>query len=914
MSSDPSIKVIGLREMMNCHVVDIKPRQTRLWSPFRRCPHRPSASESRLSSIISYLTEALTLINDLKDAIDPAFIQTISSTTLPLITALQNVRRNKDECIQLTENVHQILCAIVNLYIKSDSEAGGYVPPSMLANIGRFTETHQKTYRFVEAHQDRNKIKHLFRHSEMNALFKDCRAGLDEALAAFKIDASSSIFTNIEEMKEEAKRLHGELLELISQLSDGLISEKSSSVYQGSRYSSSYSFSMLPSEPKIFHGRETELEYILKALGQESPRIAILGGGGMGKTTLARAVLYHPDISTKFEHRLFVDADLETGWEQIHSRGGIEEFLSLLTDIQHLALMITMRGSERLNKVRWTRPFLPPLQPLSDIAARQLFFDIADEDLIAHLVDFEGSSNVLAHWEIEKTALFSVGNDRKSNLDASIGLSLSSPRITSGAKDLLSLLSILPDGLSDIELLQSNLPIRDIRGCKTILLATSLAYNDNKKRLRALLPIREHKCNGAQLVDVVDQITFNLANLQQVLHPGLNVNNPDITDIIRCSINLNSFCRITEGCVIALMDEIPSVFSQLHSHELEMHFLAEESLIAPSSMTFNLNISKAELENPSLPICVWLKLGSWQINLYQESSALWIEAEYKAQLGNYRDSATCLDRAKEILGVCGMSGGLADSNVEMSKATVHLLKSEYTEARNINLGVLGNTDHDPHVYARALINIAEIDVIIGATAQDVQQNMNEAKFIFSASQYRDGVTSCEVILADLELREGYTFSAQTLFRKCLSSTWGREVELTSFALERLADGSRWHSIEYTPQWSVIYLCHAHQSKEKLEIHKTLFFLGEVFASDQDQQTARNLFNVALEGFTLMDVHRSKVRCMLGLGDLENEAGNQSKAVEFWKAARPLSKRSSQANQIVQIDTRLAATRTIKPII
>jgi hypothetical protein len=266
---------------------------------------------------------------------------------------------------------------------------------------------------------------------------------------------------------------------------------------------------------------------------------------------------------------------------------------------------------------------------LSDIAARQLFFDIADEghdseemnkllqftdnmplavDLIAHLVDFEGSSNVLARWEMEKTALFSVGNDRKSNLDASIGLSLSSPRITSGAKDLLSLLSTLPDGLSDIELLQSNLPIRDIRGCKTILLlATSLAFNDNKKRLRALLPIREHvkhvfppsqsltrplerhfhallnlykKYNGAQLVDVVDQITFNLANLQQVLHLGLNVNNPDITDIIRCSINLNSFCRITEGRAIALMDQIPSVFSQLHSHELEVHFLAEVLLSA----------------------------------------------------------------------------------------------------------------------------------------------------------------------------------------------------------------------------------------------------------------------------------------------------------------------------------------------
>jgi hypothetical protein len=56
-------------------------------------------------------------------------------------------------------------------------------------------------------------------------------------------------------------------------------------------------------------------------------------------------------------------------------------------------------------------------------------------DLIAHLVDYEGFSNVLSRWETEKTALLSAGYDRKSNLDTSIGLSLSSPRITSASKE-----------------------------------------------------------------------------------------------------------------------------------------------------------------------------------------------------------------------------------------------------------------------------------------------------------------------------------------------------------------------------------------------------------------------------------------------------------------------------------------------
>ncbi|KAJ7493576.1 P-loop containing nucleoside triphosphate hydrolase protein, partial [Mycena latifolia] len=372
----------------------------------------------------------------------------------------------------------------------------------------------------------------------------------------------------------------------------------------------------LPSKPKIFHGREFELEDIVKSLRKESSRIAILGAGGMGKTSLARAALHHLEITTKYEHRFFVACDsantsieitallgahlglkpgedlttpvfqyfsrrpssllildnLETAWEPKESQSGIEEFLSRLADIGNLALIITMRGAERPAKVRWTRPFLPPLKPLSDEAALKTFVDIAEDfhksedidrllhltdnmplavDLIAHLVASEGLSKVLRHWETEKTSILSDSHDRRSSLDASIALSLSSPRMNSlpGAKKLLSLLAILPDGLSDVELLQAELSIQDILRCKATLLGTSLAYTDDNKRLKSLVPIREHVLKfhppSAHLIEhlrkhfhlllnlyqednevhqitsKINQITSNLGNLKQVLKRGL---------------------------------------------------------------------------------------------------------------------------------------------------------------------------------------------------------------------------------------------------------------------------------------------------------------------------------------------------------------------------------------------------------
>jgi hypothetical protein len=50
---------------------------------------------------------------------------------------------------------------------------------------------------------------------------------------------------------------------------------------------------------RIFRSRESEVDKILKILHHDSARIAILGAGEIGKTSVALTALHHLDVATK---------------------------------------------------------------------------------------------------------------------------------------------------------------------------------------------------------------------------------------------------------------------------------------------------------------------------------------------------------------------------------------------------------------------------------------------------------------------------------------------------------------------------------------------------------------------------------------------------------------------------------------
>ena len=183
-----------------------------------------------------------------------------------------------------------------------------------------------------------------------------------------------------------------------------------------------------PNAPQILFGRDTELTQIVhmifSGIASRPARIAILGPGGYGKTTLANAVLTHDRVCKHFgDARHFVTCEsifsseallielgkalnvldgppnalwarictalttretvlcldnFESPWDQSSEiKHSVEDLLSRITVLHHVTILITMRGAERPARTNWSQPFLEPLDTLSQTAAELVWKTIA---------------------------------------------------------------------------------------------------------------------------------------------------------------------------------------------------------------------------------------------------------------------------------------------------------------------------------------------------------------------------------------------------------------------------------------------------------------------------------------------------------------------------------------------------------
>ena len=162
--------------------------------------------------------------------------------------------------------------------------------------------------------------------------------------------------------------------------------------------------------------------------------------------------------------------NFESPWDQDGDiRNSVETMLSRIAGTRCTTLLITMRGIVRPARTQWTLPFLAPLMTLDHDSAKQVWEHTADNydefaeelikavdyvplavSLLAHLAQASSPQILLKQWNSKQTGFIHTGQANKQfNLEYSIQLSIDSGRMRANpsAKELLGVLSMLPDGI-----------------------------------------------------------------------------------------------------------------------------------------------------------------------------------------------------------------------------------------------------------------------------------------------------------------------------------------------------------------------------------------------------------------------------------------------------------------------------------
>ncbi|KAJ7263754.1 hypothetical protein C8J57DRAFT_1470563 [Mycena rebaudengoi] len=1044
------LKWVYCRQLQKLQFLRPDIRHTYTGSSYRELEsgnHARMKPPTHLDSLLQYTAFAADTVGEIAGSFEIPFLRSATTLVLAILKCVESTKSNKDICIEIVERIHEILGALVKLH--SRSEIKGVLPTAVLHDIGKFTEILEKVFTLMRQQQSMGRIKQLFEQRNNAERLEVCRRELNHALEMFKVRTTGLTLSQLAQIRQDAKQCHEELVALLESDSD----------LTGCEHSS------------IFHGRDSELHSVVTMLLQDSAHIAILGTGGIGKTTLAIAAIQSAQVESKYSWRYFVSCqstptcvelvsmiadhlglekqsnltrrvvhhfthapplllvldNFETPWEPSSSRSEVEEFLSLLSDIPQLALVITMRGAERPAKVKWAQPFLPPLATLPHSAALQTFFDVADSthdnesvnklleltgnlplavSLIASVAGAEGCDSALTRWASESTRMLSDGYDKRSSLDISIMLSFTSFRMTPGAQDLLSILSMLPDGFTDADLLQAELPIPSILASKSTLLRTALAFLDKENRIQVLPPIREHilyshppnnalklkvhkhfhdllclwkahrDLNAAQ---IVLQLSRNLGNINRVVLDSLNTECPDMVKNYQSILNLNQFCVRTQDTYSQLLLKISehnsfwkdnSMFGDYliqivdisqyvpiataetkimlgnkffeSKHPLEQarwsRVLGLYWTVARSDRASGLEYyqkalaladstgSPSRVGHQALCMISLIMLMAGNLSgaqkhatraqeyaealgdIYPQAESLYMQSRCHIIYANFAKAQKLAEDATQILLSCGLDGSALDLRLKSVTAAVHFLKTEYLQSHHIQLSTAAAGKPTAYATIVANLNIALIDIVCGIDSGLIRKKLDLCQQ-HCRSLYGWSHTHVELVTdhraAELNLKDGDLSTANMMFKRCVTKSQKFSMEIAIICLERLADHSTgMNNIQTTLGWAGIFLVLALRTKDKLAIMKAFRCLGQIFAVQGDVDTALSLFNVALDGFTFMDVHRWRADCMVRIADIWNSRREVLRAVGLWKEARPLFERSSQAKDVARIDVKL----------
>ncbi|KAG1821451.1 hypothetical protein EV424DRAFT_1556078 [Suillus variegatus] len=294
-----------------------------------------------------------------------------------------------------------------------------------------------------------------------------------------------------------------------------------------------------PSRPSMFYGRE-DLVAELTNLVVNDEHIALIGFGGMGKSSLAKAIINEPPAIEKFaDRRFFVTYDgldpstitFETFTTRFAGALGIElagadpmrQISALLRSASALVVLDNAETFEEASGSSALGEIPPAIADIANIPGVVLILTCSEagediRDLLKELEFHPLSINLLTNaaqqndwspaillkrWNDRHSAVLNPGKGKLQSLSDTMQLSLDSPSIQALGEDgrrTLAIIAFLPQGLND-NLAGDLLPsLQEVDTICDVLRMQSLVYRQDNF-IKVLAPIQHYVQDSLPLPD-----------------------------------------------------------------------------------------------------------------------------------------------------------------------------------------------------------------------------------------------------------------------------------------------------------------------------------------------------------------------------------------------------------------------------
>ncbi|KAG8942429.1 hypothetical protein FRC03_003221 [Tulasnella sp. 419] len=292
---------------------------------------KPSSSSSLRASagtaILGGAQVSLALLEKSMDGTNIPFVKGVAGAALEVIKIAKAIQSNRDECDNLIDRSTSLLVVILgSLAGKTEDAIPDYVRKGVERLVAAFHEV-LAGLKIIEkrAHNWRAILYYLDNGEKL----KDCLAKLNWAMDEFqvtsRVDSCLKDLERHEELRkgqerilESQQELHQEVKQELqrgrNEVRGGFLEMREAIKEQNtSNPLSSMPSSVMPPDPKIF-GRLQYIEKAIKLLfSSTEAKIAILGPGGIGKTSVALKVIHDALVVERFgENRCWVPCEQAT--------------------------------------------------------------------------------------------------------------------------------------------------------------------------------------------------------------------------------------------------------------------------------------------------------------------------------------------------------------------------------------------------------------------------------------------------------------------------------------------------------------------------------------------------------------------------------------------------------------------------